>query len=187
VIYLSQNVDSSSVSHERRQPAEKVLIKDIDSSQKVNVIGVVVSTTPLIIDDGTGQVHVRTPEINMKIGDVIMTMGRVVSLNEQPYISADIVKKSDPGWLSLRKKELEKNPKGVKQKPEPIKEKHEDHSNNHHEDLLLLIKKLDKGEGVDIDELLSKSNMKDSQKLVDHFIQCGEVFEITPGKIKVLE
>ena len=65
--------------------------------------------------------------------------------------------------------------------------KEEQHNNDKHADLLRLIKKLDRGEGVDIEEVISASAIEDCQTLIGQFIRCGEVFEVSPGKIKLLE
>jgi len=187
VISLNQNGDSSNALPEKRQPARKTLISNIANDVRVNIVGIAVSVRPLVLDDGTGQVSVRG-SFEGKIGDTVMIIGRPMNVQSETYLSPEIIKRlPDAGWLSVRKKELGKEPKRIIIKQEPIAAKTEEHENDKHADLLLLIKKLDTGDGVEIEDLISKSTIKDCQPLIDHFIRCGEVFEVSPGKIKVLE
>ncbi|MFC1768904.1 hypothetical protein ACFLZX_04025 [Nanoarchaeota archaeon] len=50
-----------------------------------------------------------------------------------------------------------------------------------------LIKKLDEGEGVDIDKLQSESQIETAEKIISNLLKEGEIFEIKPGRVKVLE
>ena len=61
--------------------------------------------------------------------------------------------------------------------------------------LFLLIKKLDKGDGADLNEIIEmsnkelnkESNKENTEKIINSMIKVGELFEIRPGKIKILE
>ena len=53
-------------------------------------------------------------------------------------------------------------------------------------EIVKLVKQLDKGDGVSIEELSSK-NIKDIDKIIDMLLKEGDIFEIKPGKLKVLE
>ena len=50
-----------------------------------------------------------------------------------------------------------------------------------------LIKKLDSGDGVDIEEVIKSSSYNNAEELIQKLMQAGDVFEVKPGRIKVLE
>lgn len=49
-----------------------------------------------------------------------------------------------------------------------------------------IIKNLDSGDGADIDEVVSKSEIDDTEKIIDNLLRDGEIYEIRPGRIKLL-
>ena len=52
--------------------------------------------------------------------------------------------------------------------------------------ILITIAKLDTGKGAAYDELVSAINHQDCEKLLKKLIEQGEIFEVKPGRIKVL-
>ena len=72
----------------------------------------------------------------------------------------------------------------VKEKPELDEKIEEDE--NPIEVLLNTIRELDKGYGVDVDELISLKG-SDVESLITTLLQEGELFEVKPGMVKVLE
>lgn len=52
--------------------------------------------------------------------------------------------------------------------------------------ILLLIKELDAGNGAPIEEILSKSPLNETEKLLEQMLQKGDIFQNLPGKVKVL-
>ncbi|MEK6846192.1 MAG: hypothetical protein AABY26_05505 [Nanoarchaeota archaeon] len=52
--------------------------------------------------------------------------------------------------------------------------------------LLHLIKELDRGEGVLVEELLSKSSLNETEKLLEKMLEKGDIFQNLPGRVKVL-
>lgn len=67
--------------------------------------------TNIILDDGTAQLVLRSFEPTslvraLQLGEVIGVMGRVRVYNGERYLSPEIVKKINPLWLKVRKKEL---------------------------------------------------------------------------------
>lgn len=200
---------------QRRHIAYKLRIKDILSSKytkiegvksnylqikgqevsRVNVIGVVVQKSDmenysgLVIDDGTGKISVRTFENNFllnnaDIGDVVLVIGRPREYLEEKYLVVEIVKKIDPLWAKARKMEL----KDFNMMDEGVVEDKSaegifDESQKNR--ILKMIKELDKGEGVSIDDL--PSALGDVDKIVGVLLREGDVFEVRPGKLKVLE
>ena len=200
---------------QRRHIAYKLRIKDILSSRyiktegvgpnylqinrlevsRVNVIGVVVqksdmgSHSGLIIDDGTGKISARAFENdfllnNVDVGDVVLVLGRPREYLEEKYLLVEIAKKIDPLWAKARKMELKDfNIMGGKAE--------EDNDNggaideNRKSRILKVIKELDKGEGVSIDDL--PSDLGNVDKIIGVLLREGDVFEARPGKLKVLE
>jgi len=49
-----------------------------------------------------------------------------------------------------------------------------------------LIKKLDNGEGVMIEDLIEKSSVDGAEKIIEIMVQNGEIFQNLPGRVKVL-
>ena len=50
-----------------------------------------------------------------------------------------------------------------------------------------LIKKLDKGEGVTFEDVIKNSATSKAETIITKLLENGDVFEIKPGKLKVLE
>ena len=55
------------------------------------------------------------------------------------------------------------------------------------EEILTLIKTLDRGEGADVERIIGCSTQKNSEQIIDTLLKNGDVFELKPGKLKVLE
>ncbi len=52
--------------------------------------------------------------------------------------------------------------------------------------ILILIKELDTGSGAPIEEIISKSPLNETEKLLEQMLQKGDIFQNLPGKVKVL-
>ena len=50
-----------------------------------------------------------------------------------------------------------------------------------------LIKDIDSGDGADTQEVITKSNIDKAEQIITNLLEQGEVFEIKPGRSKVLE
>jgi len=162
---------------------------------RINVVGVVVRESEqdnyktLVIDDSTGKIHARVFERNVlldKIGisDVVIIIGRPREFSSEKYILIEIIKKIDPIWAKARKLELEKI--GNKSNFLESNLNGEGISPSSTEEIVKMIKGLDKGEGVSIEELSSK-DIRDCDKMIDTLLKNGDIFEIKPGRLKVLE
>jgi RPA family protein len=172
---------------------------------RVNLMGVVVTipenSDSLFIDDGSGKIEVRTFENktifkDITIGDIVLIIGRPREFNSEIYINCEIVKKiNNKDWLEYRKKEILL--KNIKMPDVSAKMPTQDNNDIFHDetmtvdqgdsvdDLVLKIKELDKGHGCDIGDLI-KHNPK-AEEIVQTLLLKGEIFEIAPGKLKVLE
>ncbi len=150
----------------------------------------------------------------IEVGTVILIIGKVRTFNEEKYVSPEVVRRIEPLWLKVRahenlekekiqnnqnyKKEntIEKN--DINKKEKSIKNESQEENippattiveEDQHlpfQKLMQTIKELDKGDGALIEEILEKSALKDSDKVLTKMLECGEIFEYQPGKVKVL-
>ena len=144
-----------------------------------------------LIDDGTGKILLRTFEntnlfSKADVGDVVLVIGKIREYNNERYILPEIVRKLEKfEWMNLRKIELKDNV--IEQAKEPVNEAVEESAKNIGEEIYLLIKKLDDGDGAAIEGVIKESNNPDAEKIISRLLENGDVFEIKPGKLKVLE
>jgi RPA family protein len=166
---------------------------------RANILAVVVSKESMnqvFVDDGSGKISVRefdsTKLADLEVGDVVVIIGRPRQFNNQMYILPEIVKKIDgKKWVELRKLELDQRKK-IKQeeKKDAITETKQAVQKplfNYSEKILETIKNLDKGQGADIDDVITAVKFKEAEEVIMHLLEEGELFEIRPGKLKVLE
>ena len=167
---------------------------------RVNILGAVVAkaTTEIFnydfftLDDGTGKITVRSFENknlskNFDIGTITMVIGRPREYGGEVYIAPEIVKKiDDTVWVELRKLELETRPVTVA--PAAQKENTSDivveKESNPDERVIEYIKQKDSGEGVDVEEIIGR--YADAQMVIQRLQLQGDIFEVRPGRVKVL-
>jgi len=178
---------------------------------RINLIGTVISKgddgqgyQSLIIDDGSGSISLRSFEKNetinnAEIGDVIIVIGRPREYGSEKYIVPEIIKKiNNNKWINVRKIEIEieyanKVPGSIKEEPvvvENISDSNEEKTEkpaSSHQVIYETVKELDSGQGVDIDDIIKKTGIKDAEEIIKKFLREGEMFEIRPGRIKILE
>lgn len=175
------------------------LMTDYGDFSRVNIIAVVVDRdeNSLTLDDGTGQIVARVFDktsllSDIQIGSPVLTISRPREYNNQIYLTLEIIKPiNDPGWIAYRKKELSliKKVRETVKPSVPAKEAEIVESANtmtSKDRLITLIKELDSGDGADIDEIISKSKIKNAEDLIEDFILRGEVFELRPGRLKLM-
>ena len=187
-----------------------IMTKYGENIARVNLIGVVVSdpvidekSQSLTLDDGSDRIMLRSFENGLSLskfmlGDVINVIGKPKEYGSIKYVTPEIIKIIDnKKWLEVRKKELEQKEKSSVVLPvsqneniygfgERVEEKVVDEDTDV-EKTLKLIRDLDKGDGVFIENIIIKSNNQNTEKIISSLIEQGEVFEVQPGKIKVLE
>jgi len=168
-----------------------------DKISRINILAIVtminVSNDSLIIDDGTSSIHVRffNEKVNIsdiQVSDVVQIIGRPREYNEEKYIALEIIKKTNPKWLEIRKFELKsrKPQEIVIEEASVIEEVVKGNSNKLYDSLLSIIKELDLGEGADFEEVISKSNVDNTEKTINELLTQGMIFEIKKGKLKIL-
>ena len=188
-----------------------IITKQGKHISRINLIGTVISKgndeqgyQSLIIDDGSGSISLRAFEKNeainnTEIGDIIIVIGRPREYGSEKYIVPEIIKKIDnKKWINVRKIELEiKNLKTAKLPAreekvivENISESNEEKtekSASNHQVIYKAVKELDSGQGADIDDIIKKTGIKEADKIIKKFLREGEMFEISPGRVKILE
>ena len=169
---------------------------------RANIIGTVVlkqdedqNYENIILDDGSGKISIRSfgkddffRKIN--IGDVVLLIGRPRQFGSEKYIVPEILRKiENKKWIDVRKLELGKEGEITSDvKEDVIKEVEiEDIEKSPNSRILQLVREFDSGNGADIDEVISKSNMKEAEKIIKNLLEEGEIFEIKSGKFKILE
>ncbi len=198
----------------KRWIAYKLLISDIWNSDfneegflefgevkviRVNVVGTIVSKylsedgkfAVLTIDDGTDTIGVR--EFNeiqfadkFEVGDIVRVIGRLRKYEDEIYITPEIIKKVDPNFEIMQKLEEIRNRPIFEKGEEIIIE--ENIVENPKEDILNKIREMDKGEGVDVEELAKTLNIDEItlndilRKLMDE----GDIYEPRAGRVKLL-
>ena len=185
-----------------------LMLPSLEKVIRVNVISTILikekvgNITNILVDDGTGQVVLRffeqLPLIEqIQIGNTILIIGKPRMYNQEVYLSPEIVKKVLPAWLQIRKKELLQNyslnspPKtNLSDLPEEgkkvIVEQMVEEEVLPVEKVMNLIKELDKGQGVLIEELIERSPLKETEVLLTKMLEKGEIFQNAPGKVKML-
>lgn len=174
---------------------------------RVNLIAAIVdfeegdNFRSMILDDGSGKISVRFfEESNANVGDVVLLIGRPREYGNEKYLYPEIIKKiEDPKWIKVRNLEL-KNRIIVNEEKEDVvdsssemnieedietSEAPEEKEKTSSEKIIDKIKDLDKGDGVDIESVIS--GMNDGENLINLLLKEGEIFEIRPGRLKVLE
>ncbi len=186
-----------------------IITKQGKHISRVNLIGTVISKNEgeqnyqsLIIDDGSGSIPLRSFEKNetinnTEIGDIIIVIGRPREYGSEKYIVPEIIKKiNNNKWINVRKVELEienlktaelsaKEEKVIVENIEPEEQTKSIISNS--KLVYETVKELDSGQGVDIDDIIKKTGIKDTEEIIKKFLREGEMFEISPGRIKILE
>jgi len=158
---------------------------------RANLIATLVSKeggpmNDLIVDDGSGRICVRSfddKEFGKKInvGEVVLLIGRPREYGEERYLLGELIKKiANKDWIKIRELELK-----YEKKPKETKEIKEEPSNIITK-IISLIREIDQGEGADYEEVLSKSDDQKANNAIKNLLEQGEIFEIKPGKLKIL-
>ncbi|MDO8655981.1 MAG: hypothetical protein Q7K45_01975 [Nanoarchaeota archaeon] len=185
-----------------------LMLPSLDKVVRVNVVATILikekvgNITNVLVDDGTGQVVLRffepLPLIEqIQIGNTILIIGKPRMYNQEVYLSPEIVKKVAPAWLQIRKKELPQhdlvNPplnvdfaSNQEEGKKTIVEQMVGEDILPVEKVINLIKELDKGQGVLVEELIEKSPLKETEALLTKMLERGEIFQNAPGKVKML-
>lgn len=171
---------------------------------RVNIIAMLIDKPELatsnasnftaIIDDGTGRISLRSFESGdifskAEIGDTILVIGRIRDFNKEKYIIPEILKKiANFGWMNLRKKELS-NASEAANDAESINMDFKQRAgavSDVNSEICSLIKRLDSGDGVNTDDIIKASGILSVEGIIKNLLESGDIFEIRPGKLKIL-
>ena len=173
------------------------------------------SDVEMLVDDGTSQIIIRglqeTQGKDIGLGDLVQVIGKSRVFNDQKYLTPEAIKKvSERTWMDVRRKELQTIKEQLKaiekkiipqkvheqekiignlqqvQKTERNQNKNEE-NNNPVEIIFQFIKKEDDGEGVLVDKIIEKVKIPQTEQIITTLWMEGNIFEIKPGRVKVLE
>lgn len=181
---------------------------------RVNIIATVIDKqtneegtfSTITLDDSTETIRAKTWKEDIKkfetinIGEPAMLIGKVRFYGNELFIIPEIIKKQEPEWLLVRKKELEKEyekpeekqitqeqPKEV-EKPQEIMEEEVvgETTETARQKILEIIEK--ETEGIQISQIIQKSGQKEetAEKIIDELLKEGEVFQPRTGFLKVI-
>lgn len=179
----------------KNRTAEELVAQGIG---RVNLIGTIVEREEgsLLMEDGTGQVTLRSfdrPELiaDAPLGVPVIVVGRPRTYNSECYLIPEIIQiVKDRRWIEVRKRELAMQPLRIPQQgsaPMPeIEIIGEDFqkSTPSAEQLLETIRRLDQGEGAPIEDVVRE--LPNTETAIEHLLLRGEIFQLRPGIVKVL-
>ena len=166
--------------------------------RRVNVIANVVDKfesegerrfASLTLDDGSGQIRIRlfgedvAKFSEIVQGDTLVVIGLLRSFNEELYILPEIIKKTNPKYLLVRKLEIDKQFPKLKtpQQKQKIKALRDE--------VIEKIKHAETNEGIDKEEIIM-SLKNDQPEIVSQEIQKlleeGIIYEPRPGRVRYL-
>ncbi len=171
---------------------------------RTNVLGVIVGKDDggFTLDDGTSTMSVRAFDtaptmLAHDVGEVVIVIGRPRDYNDERYLVLEICKKlRSTAWVEYRRKELSlfaglapaAEPRiTISQDEAVVVEVPATSGKNPYEMIIDIIRELDSGSGADVGDVLAKYNGTDGEDVVRSLREDGEIFEIRPGKVKVLE
>ncbi len=149
----------------------------------------------LLVDDGTGKILLRNFEnidafSKVDVGDFILIIGKLREFNGEKYILPEALKKlNNIEWINVRRLELKKinyvndNTESKNKNSNLAEEVFADT----YDIIYSLIKNLDSGNGVFVDDVIKKSDIAETEKIITKLLESGNIFEVIPGKLKVLE
>jgi len=147
------------------------------------------------IDDGSAQIALRVFDnieifSGLGIGNIVQIIGKPREYNGERYIVPEIIRPIDSNWLLVRKMEFEaeygQNYLDIGPAAPQVTNTAKEDDKNAYDGVLEFLQKNDKGDGVDIEKVVSSLSIKDSERIVDDLLKQGEIFEIRPGRVKVL-
>ncbi len=191
---------------------------------RVNIVGNVVfkfdtldkNYGSITVDDGSGSIRLKAWREdtaifdNVKVGDMVLVIGRPKSFNEEIYVNPELIKVlDDPNWELVRKLELLKeygSPSKVSEKVEVVDELSyetpkqqisgdsvveevvEDVTETLRQRILTIIESNSDEKGLEMSQLIRISGIDEKQveSTVHDLLSEGEIFEPRKGFLKVV-
>ena len=195
-IRIGDILKSSYLKREGWQP-NVISIANKDVS-RVNLIATVVSKPlaeqnflQVVVDDGTGKIALRsfeepTPISSVDIGDIVLVVGRIREYGNEKYILPEIIKKiGNPKWIDVRRLELGEM---ATESDQTIYEggPEERQKTSMSGTILAILQKCDLGDGVDTQQVVEQLPGESCEETIEQLLKEGEIFEIRPGRLKLL-
>ncbi len=194
----------SSSGFSERRCARKVTVSMVQGLEEemVHLKGVIIGQREqqLVLDDGTGRISIRLPHgarVQVGIGGAATLIGSVSSFEGKKFIAADILQRvGNALWIVVhrheseagqRQRERQKKSDVQKEAGSPPPDSQDEGMGNVRERILSLAKRLDAGSGVMIDEMVQQSGIPGCRTFIEALLREGELFEVEPGRVKVLE
>ncbi len=199
-VLVSDLIQGSFV-NENEQNMNYLLTTTNQKIHRLNLMAIVVhkeeigTMTNFIVEDGSGKITIRLFEQmkqEISIGSVIQIIGKLRVFNDEKYISPEILKTIDSKWITVRTKELKphiiETKEVVEESPteEETVELIEEDGILPSQKVAKIIKELDNGEGVLIEDVIEKSSIDQTEKIIEKMLENGDIFQNQPGKVKVL-
>ena len=197
-LWINELLSGTYIKEEGFRP-NYVLLPDGKKVSRVNLIAVVVSVSDgtnynnVYVDDGSAKISIRSFEENnalskLCLGDSVLIIGRPRAFNKEIYLLPEIIKPiTDKNWLEIRRFELGKQL--AASAPAVSAEEGvvvEDFVNSNKIDIISIIRKLDTGAGADYDAIILQAGEQGEARL-KRLLETGELFQPSPGKVKILE
>ena len=182
-VWISDILAGSFANSNSMTPAELIL-QDNQTVNRVALCGIVVqnitgSNPQLSIDDSTGVIALRAldmPEqvLTIQPGTPVLVVGRPRQFMNNIYILIEIIKHlPDVRWLEVWKQTVPRMNLQPKQ--------------GSTDDILQLIKSDNTGAGADVDKIIKTSGIPDCENMIADLLLKGVIFEVSPGRVKILE
>lgn len=180
---------------ERTSEPSSIQLSDGTNVARANIIGLIVDRSDgelptLMLDDGSERLPLRVFEKipgldKATVGLPVLVIGRPRQFEGERFLVPEVIRiLESPAWLELRQKELAHRqsspPSAALSTQHPA-----EHAPRQRQHILEAIRANDAGTGADIDEILVKTQC--SQEDLEHLLSTGEIFQVSPGRIKVLE
>jgi RecG-like helicase len=139
----------------------------------------------ITLDDASGNIKLKffgddvSKVENLSQGDTVVVIGLLRSWNNEVYITPEIIKKKEPQYLLIRKKEVEAEmPKSLdKSQLSALRDR-----------LIDMIKEAEKDQGLDIDKAIM--NLKEPPEIINKeikkLLEDGLIYEPRPSKLRWL-
>lgn len=188
---VSDIADASYVT--REPPHQNYLDLYGEQVKRVQVVGVLVqqSSHDIVIDDGDARVtakrfNQRVDLDGVSAGDTVLILGRPREHDGEIFLGAEAVSVlGDEAWLEIHRRTTEALYDGESTNEEEAVPD-EESVVNYSEALLEAIKEVDEGDGAPTTEVIEHAGIDDADHYIDVLINEGEIFEIRPGRLKVL-
>ncbi len=175
----------------RSDAAPAAIVTSFGPVFRANVLATVVmaeSDSRFLVEDGTGRLVVRafTPLAVPPVGALVCLVGRPREFGGERYLVPEIVHVLDElRWALVRRLELARRvPTDLVEPPPPAEAADEADPLSQ---LLDTIRRLDGGSGAPTDAIVAAAGGAEAEARLRMLLAQGDVFEIRPGFVKVLE